>query len=99
MGVRVTVHTTAVVQRAHFIPQSLQAIGDWWFACDDAVGLHFCTGQFTHAKIATPLTERGPRLLLYCQADADKPALVLESGDESQGVAWRRLLENEGDKR
>ena len=32
LGVRATVHTSGVVQRAHFIPQSRQAIGDWWFS-------------------------------------------------------------------
>jgi hypothetical protein len=81
-----------VVQRAQFVPQSLQAIGDWWFACDDLVVLHSCASRFIHAKIATQLDERVPRLLLYCLADADKPALILEPGDEWQASTWCELL-------
>ena len=92
LGLRATVRTRGVVQRAQFIPQSLQAIGDWWFACDDVVGLHFCTTRFTHAKIATQLNERVPRLLFYSLTDADKPALILESGDEWQAPTWCELL-------
>jgi hypothetical protein len=69
-------------------------VEDWWFASDDLVGLHFCTTQFTHAKIARQLNGHGPRLLLYSQTDAPEPALVLESSDERQAVTWGELLQN-----
>jgi putative heme degradation protein len=92
LGVRVTVHTSGAVQRAQFIPQSLQAVGDWWFACDEVVGLHFCNRRFTHAKIATQPNERVPRLLLYCHTDAERPALILEASDEWPPLTWWELL-------
>jgi hypothetical protein len=94
LGVRATVLTKGVVQRAQFIPEALQATGDWWFACDDVVGLHFCSRRFIHAKIGSDLNERGPRLLLYCHPDTAGPALILEAGDEWPAVAWCKLLQS-----
>jgi hypothetical protein len=84
LGVQATVQNNAVVQRARFIPQALQPTGDWWFACDEEVGLHLCPAQFTHAKAAPQLNERWPRLLLYAQSDAHRPALILEPDDETE---------------
>jgi putative heme degradation protein len=82
LGVRVTVQNSAVVQRAHFIPQELQPTGDWWFACDEEMGLHFCPTQFTHAK-AVPQVDGGwPRLLFYAQSNAQRPVLTLELDDK-----------------
>jgi hypothetical protein len=92
LRVQATVHTSAVVQCAHFIPQSLQAVEDWWFASDDLVGLHFCTTEFTHAEIARQLNGHGPRLLLYSHQNAAEPALVLESSDGRQAINWSALL-------
>jgi hypothetical protein len=94
LRVQATVHTSAVVQRARFIPQSLRAVEDWWFVSDDLVGLHFSTAQLTHARIARRLNGRDPRLLLYTHPDALEPALVLESSDESQAVTWCELLDS-----
>jgi hypothetical protein len=93
LRVRATVLTRAVVQRAHFVPQSLQASGDWWFACDDVAGLHFCPPQFTHAKSEMAPNENGPLLLLYSQPAADKPALVLQTGDKTSAPGWSDLLQ------
>jgi hypothetical protein len=92
LGVRATIHTSGVVQRAQFIPQALRAAGDWWFAHDDLVGLHFCAAQFTHAKTATQPNGRGPRLLLYGRKTVEQPALVLESVDERRASTWSKLL-------
>jgi hypothetical protein len=92
LRLRATVHNNAVIQRACFTPQSLQSIGDWWFACDDRVGLHFCPGQLTEAKTESSPDVRDPRLLLYGQAGEGKPALVLQADDERQAVAWGELL-------
>lgn len=92
-GVRATVHTGAVVQRVHFVPQSVQAIGDWWFAADETVGLHFCSAKFGAANTSLQRNDSGPRLLLYGPTDSLKPALVLEPGDESQAATWCELLE------
>jgi hypothetical protein len=92
-GVRATVYTGAVVQRVHFIPQSVQAIGDWWFAADETVGLHFCPAKIGAANTAIQLNECGPRLLLYGPTDSLKPALVLEPEDESQAATCCELLE------
>src|ERR1700761_3402633 len=49
VGLRTTVQNSAVVQRAHFIPRALQPTGNWWFSCDEEVGLHFCPGT-VHAR-------------------------------------------------
>ena len=92
LRVQATVHTSAVVQRAHFIPQSLQAVEDWWFVSDNLVGLHFCTAQLTHARIDRRLNGRDPRLLLYSHPTAPEPALVLESSDEQHAATWCELL-------
>jgi hypothetical protein len=92
VGLQATVHTSAVFQRAHFIPQSLQSMDNWWFACDDFVGLHICI-PYAQAKIVTQLNERGPRLLLYGHPAAHGPALVLESADERQADIWYELLQ------
>jgi hypothetical protein len=78
VGLRATVQNSAVVQRAHFIPQALQPTGDWWFVCDEEVGLHFCPAQFTHAKAVPQLDDCWPRLLFYTPSDAQRPALILE---------------------
>jgi hypothetical protein len=92
-GVRATVHSEAVVQRVHFLPQSVQAIGDWWFAADETVGLHFCSAKFGAANTAIQTNNSAPRLLLYGPTDSLKPALVLEPEDESQAATWCELLE------
>jgi hypothetical protein len=92
LKVQATVHTSAVVQRAHFIPQSLQAVEDWWFVSDDLVGLHFCAAQLTHARIDRRLNGREPRLLFGGHPDDPEPALVLELSDETQAVTWCELL-------
>jgi hypothetical protein len=92
LKVQATVHTSAVVQRAHFIPQSLQAVEDWWFVSDDLVGLHFCAAQLTHARIDRRLNGREPRLLFRGHPDDPEPALVLELSDETQAVTWCELL-------
>ena len=92
LKIQATVHTNAVVQRACFIPQSLQAVDDWWFVSEDLVGLHFCTAQLTHSRIGSRLNGRNPRLLFYSHTDAPEPALVLESSDERQTETWCELL-------
>jgi hypothetical protein len=92
LRVQATVHTSAVVQRAHFIPESLQAVEDWWFVSDDLVGLHFCATQLTHARIDKPVNGREPRLLFHSHPDAPEPALVLELNDETQADTWCELL-------
>jgi hypothetical protein len=92
LSVRATVQTTAVVQSAHFIPQSLRPLGEWSFVCGDGVGLNFCPAQLTHARIAAQPYECGPRVLFYSGAATDKPALVLEPGDGKQEAAWQQLL-------
>ena len=92
LSIQATVHTSAVVQRACFIPQSLQAMDDWWFVSDDLVGLHFCTAQLTHFRIDRRLNGRDPRLLFYSHTHAPEPALVLESRDDRQAVTWCELL-------
>jgi putative heme degradation protein len=84
LGVRATVQNSAVVQRAHFIPRALQPTGDWWFACDEEVGLHFCPAQFTHAKAVPQPDERWPRLLFYALSDAQRPVLILEPDGERE---------------
>jgi hypothetical protein len=84
LGVRATVQNSAVVQRAHFTPRALQPTGDWWFACDEEVGLHFCPAQFTHAKAVPQLDERWPRLFFYTLPDADRPVLILEPDGERE---------------
>jgi hypothetical protein len=94
LRVKATVHTSAVVQRACFIPQSLQAVNDWWFVSDDLVGLHFCTALLTHARIDRRLKVRDQRLLFYNHTDAPEPALVIESSDERQAVTWCKLLDS-----
>jgi putative heme degradation protein len=99
LRVQATVHTSAVVQRAHFIPQSLQAVEDWWFVCDDLVGLHFCAAQLTHPRITRGINGRGPRLLFYHHADAPEAALTLESNDQQQAVSWRELLRSVAEAR
>ena len=69
LGVRATLLSGAVVQRAHFIPQSLQTSGDWWFACDDAVGLHFLP---TSSRMSKP--RWGPkRAIRACCFMANQP--------------------------
>jgi hypothetical protein len=92
LAVKATVLSSAVIQRNQFIPQSLEALGDWWFASDNIVGLHFRPSQFACAKIATQPNELAPRLLLYSRTNTDKPALVLDSSDTSQAVTWSELL-------
>lgn len=92
LAVKATVHNSAVVQRSQFTPQSLEAMGDWWFASDKIVGLHFRPAQFAYARIATQPNERAPRLLLYSRTNTDTPALVLDSSDTSQAVIWSELL-------
>jgi hypothetical protein len=67
-------------------------MGDWWFAYDDTVGLHFCPSEFSHTESATQLEEDGSRLVLYCQTDSQRPSLVLESDDERQAATWCDLL-------
>jgi putative heme degradation protein len=94
LRVNAAVHTSAVVQRACFIPQSLQAVDDWWFVSDDLVGLHFCTAQLTRARIDRRLSGRDPRLRFYSHAKAPETALVLESSDESQAGTWRELVQS-----
>ena len=92
LRVQATVHTSAVVQCAHFIPQSLQAVEDWWFVSDDLVGLHFCAAKLTHSRIHRRVNGGQPRLLLHTHPDAPDPALVLELSDETQAVTWCELL-------
>jgi Haem utilisation ChuX/HutX len=93
LAVRATLLSGAVVQAAHFIPHLLQTSGDWWFACDDAVGLHFCPNQFTHTEIERGPKESDPRLLLYSHQAGEKPALILQSGDETSAPRWSELLQ------
>jgi hypothetical protein len=90
LGVRATVQNSAVVQRVQFIPRALQPTGDWWFACDEEVGLHFCPAQFTHAKAVPQLDQRWPRLLFYALPDALRPVLILELDSEREVDAPRR---------
>jgi hypothetical protein len=78
LGVRATVQNCAVVQRAHFIPRALQPTGDWWFACDEEVGLHFCPAQFNHAKSVPQADGRWSRLIFYGRSDPQRPVLILE---------------------
>jgi hypothetical protein len=92
LGVRATVQNGTIAQRVHFIPQSLQAIEDWWFACDQEVGLHFWPALFTHARSATEPNGRSPRLLFFSQTDAQRPALILEPDGEREAVTWRKLF-------
>jgi hypothetical protein len=86
LGVRATVQNSAVVQRAHFIPRALQPTGDWWFACDEEVGLHFCPAQITHAKTVPQQDECWPRLLFYALSDAQRPVLILEPDAERESL-------------
>src|ERR1700742_5097827 len=44
-----------LLQCSQFIPQSPEAMEDWWFASDNIVGLDFCPAQFVSVKIAARL--------------------------------------------
>lgn len=92
LAVQATVRTSAVVQRALFVPTSLQAAGDWWFASDDTAGLHFHTGKFARIEIVEHVNKPGRSPLLLCHTDDHEPALILESGDDRQSGIWCELL-------
>lgn len=91
---RATVCGAAVMQRAEFIPRSLQQAEEWWFASDDTTGLHFHPDLFAQVTLEQKSQGHGgTRVALRATIQEDATALILEAAGHAAEDAWRVLLE------
>ena len=93
LPLRATVFAHAVRQRATFVPRSLQCADGWWFASDDATGLHFRSELFSRVGVSPILgQEFHVAPVVHAETDDDAPALILELGDPVRATEWNALV-------
>ena len=93
IALRVTVSAGPVTQRAVFTPRSLQPVDDWWFASDEAVGLHVRSERIAQVRVTPALGEQyfaAPAL--YAETVIGAPALILELGNQAQAGEWNAIV-------
>lgn len=94
LPLRATVRGEAVTQRAEFTPRALQPSDEWWFASDDATGLHFQPELFASVAVELQVRDNGETCVAVRAVGEDNAtALILESGSVVAEDAWRTLLE------